>query len=259
MDRELVIIVPSEAAAYDVVKALQTLDDDGSIELYSSTVVAKAKDGAIGSKDTRGGQVPWGTALGISSGALIGLLAGPAGAAIGAAIGGTLGLGGDVAYSGFSGDFVFDVGKRLQPGTYAVCASVWEDWTVPVDTAVVPLGGVVLRQSTDDAVSAQIRAEEQGLRDEWSHFEAEVAKAKGEAKAKLEAKRDSLRAKQAASREKLRARAASLQQGWDARLANIDSKLASARADAQARHRRHHEQLERLAAQERDSFKQLFA
>src|ERR1700733_13554616 len=121
MDKELVIIVPTEQAAYEVVKALELLDAEGSIELYSSTVVAKATGGAVSVKDTRQFHGPWGTVLGISTGALIGLLGGPVGVALGAAIGGTVGLTGDLAYSGYTGDFVHDVTARLQPGRPAGC------------------------------------------------------------------------------------------------------------------------------------------
>jgi len=116
MDKELAIVVPTEAAAYEVVHALKGLDDEGSIELYSSTVVVKTASGALTVKDKdhlRGG---WATALGLSTGALIGLLAGPVGVAVGAAIGGAAGLGEDLAYSGFAGDFVQDVAARLLPG-----------------------------------------------------------------------------------------------------------------------------------------------
>jgi len=112
--------------------------------------------------------------------------------------------------SGFAGDFVYDVSARLPAGGYAVVASVWEDWTVPVDVAMTPFGGVVFRQATDDVVVSQIRADMQALNEEQQHLEAEIAKSIGEAKARLEAKRTEIRAKQAAQRDKLRTRAARL-------------------------------------------------
>ena len=58
-----------------VVKSLKALDDEGSIELYSSTVVVKTADGSMSIKDSRHPRGPWGTMLGVSAGALIGLLA----------------------------------------------------------------------------------------------------------------------------------------------------------------------------------------
>src|SRR5262249_19699493 len=155
------------------------------------------------SKETRDIPAPVGTALGLSTGALIGLLAGPAGAVVGAALGGVAGAGADLTYSGFAGGVVHGVLTRPKPGGYAVWASLWEDWSEPVDLAVAPLGAVVLRQTTDDLVVAQIRADTQSLKEEQAHLEAEIARAVGDAKAKLEAKRDALRAKQTAQRDRL--------------------------------------------------------
>src|SRR5262245_44565368 len=120
MDKELVIIVPNEAAAYEVIRALKSLDDEGSIELYSSTVIAKTNGQVSTVRDMRHAHAPWATMLGLSAGALVGLLGGPVGAAVGAAVGGAAGLGGDLAYSGFAGDFVHDVSSKLPEGGRAV-------------------------------------------------------------------------------------------------------------------------------------------
>ena len=259
MDKEIVIVVPTEAAGYEVVRALKALDDEGSIELYSSTVIGKKADGAMEIKDTRHLRGAWGTVLGLSTGALIGLLAGPVGVAVGATIGGAAGLGGDLAYSGFAGDFVHDVSARLQPGGYAVCASVWEDWMAPIDVAVSPFGATVFRQATDDVVVAQIRAEMQALGEERAHLEAEIAHATGQAKGKLEARRAELRAKQAAQRDRLQKRASKLEESWEAKIASIKEKAASAKAEVKSRHQQHVEKLARFAAAQRDAFHQLFA
>lgn len=259
MDRGIVIVVPTETGAYEVLKALKGLDVEGSIELYSSSVIGKTADGAVNVKDTGHLHLPWGTALGASTGALIGLLAGPVGAAMGAAIGGAAGLGGDLAYSGFAGDFVQDVAARLKPGSYAVCANVWEDWSVPVDVAVAPFDGVVFRQGTDDIVVAQIRADVQALKEEEAHLETELARADSATKAKLEARRAELRAKHLAQRERLQKRANQLQESWEAKMASIEAKASKARDSAKARHQQHLDKLGRFATLQKESFQQLFA
>jgi uncharacterized membrane protein len=252
MDKEIVIVVPTEAAAYEVVRALKGLDDEGSIELYASTVVVKAANGAITINDEEDVRGPWGTALGLSTGALIGLLAGPVGSLAGAAIGGTAGLGGDLACSGFA--------SRLQPGAHAVVASVWEDWTVPVDVAVAPFAaGLVFRQSTDDVAAAQIRAAWEAVKEEEAHLDAEIAHATGEAKAKLEGQRNALRAKQAAQKERLNRRVAKLEESWDAKIASIKEKTAAAKTEAKVRHQKHTEKLSRFAAAQKASLHELFA
>lgn len=259
MDKELVIVVPTEAAAYEVVRSLKGLDDEGSIELYSATVVVKTATGSLTVKEKGHLREGWATVLGVSTGALIGLLAGPVGAAVGAAIGGAAGLGGDLAYSGFAGDFVQSVTAQLQPGGYAVVASVWEDWTVPVDVAVAPFAGAVFRQLTEDVVVAQIRSSWQTVKEEQQHIDAEILKATGDAKAKLEARRKELHAKQVAQKDRLNHRVTKLQEGWDAKIASIKEKAASSKADAKARHEMHVEKLSRFAATQKASFHDLFA
>jgi uncharacterized membrane protein len=258
MDREIVIVVPTETAAYEVLKGLKALDDDGSIELYSSTVVERTADGTVAVKDERG-HGPWGTALGLSLGALVGLLGGPVGVAVGAAIGGAAGLGGDLAYSGFAGDFLRDVETRLGPGRHAVCASVWEDWTVPIDVVSADAGGQVFRQATDDVVIAQIRAEVRSLDEERAHLTAEIARAGADAKAKLEAKREELKAKERVQRGRLKEQASKLQASWEAKMASIQRKAADAKAEARARHQEHMDKLARFASLQKDSFRALFA
>jgi len=47
MDKEIVIIVSNETAAYEGVRSPKALDDEGSIELYASTVVTKSPSGVM--------------------------------------------------------------------------------------------------------------------------------------------------------------------------------------------------------------------
>jgi uncharacterized membrane protein len=259
MDKNLVIVVPNEVNAYEVVKALQALDDRGSIELYASTVVMKSPDSQLSVKDSHEIDGAWAALLGMSTGALVGLLAGPVGMAAGAAIGAATGVGAELTYTGFSGDFIQAVAAQLQPGSWAVCASLWEDWTVPVDVAIQPYGAVVFRQATDDDVVAQMKADWQTTKDDLAHLEAELAHTAGEEKAKLEAKRDELRKKQAALRKKLQERAQKLQDGYNAQIAAIKAKAEKARTNAKRRHEGRVEKLTRFAAEQKQAFHELFS
>jgi len=259
MDKELVIVVPNEVNAYEVVKALRALDYQGSIELYASTVVTKTPDGKLAVKDTHHMRGPWAAILGMSTGALIGLLAGPVGMAAGAALGAATGLGAELTYTGFAGDFIHGVAEKLQPGSWAVCASLWEDWTVPVDVAIQPYGALVFRQATDDVVAAQMKADWQATEDDLAHLEAEIAHATAEEKARLQAKRDELRNKQADLRKKLQERAQKLQDGYNAQIAAIKAKADTAKTNAKARHEKHAEKLARFAAEQKRAFHELFS
>jgi uncharacterized membrane protein len=259
MDKELVILVPNEETAYQVTKSLRGLDDAGMIELYSSTIVAKSANGSITIKDEHHLREPWGTVLGLTGGALVGLLGGPVGVAVGAAIGGAAGLGGDLAYTGFAGEFVRDVGNQMQPGGLAVCASIWEDWTLPVDLELAPLGAVVFRQATDDVVTAQIRADWRQLEEEEAHLAAEIRGSVAERKAELQAKREEVRTRIAAQRDRLKARAKELEASWNAKVESIRAKVDGAKSDAKHRHEEHAAKLARFAATQKAAFHDLFA
>jgi uncharacterized membrane protein len=276
MDKEIVIVVSNETAAYEAVKALKALDVEGSIELYASTVVCKAENGTftiVGEHRLRAAQT---AALAASTGALLGLLGGPialaagatagaaaGAAAVGAALGGTVGgaaaIGGDLTYSAFAGEFVQMVAASLQPGGYAVLASVAEDWTVPIDTAIAPWGAVAFRQATDSVVLAQLKADWQSMNDELDQIEVEIDEAVGTEKAKLLAKRDELRMKQKAMRESVEARVRALQESWDAKIAAMEAKADVAEARAAARHAEHARKLSQFAAVQKKAFHDLFA
>ena len=258
MDRDIVVIVQSDQEAYEAIKALSQLSLEGSIELYSSAVIKKAKGEVLVVRDN-GPDGPLGTLLGASLGALTGLLAGPAGAAAGAAIGGAAGLTTDVVYSGIGGDFVRQVAGRLNEGTYAVIASVWEDWAVPIDTAMAPFGGVVIRQTTDEIAAAHIKAEMNALKEEQAHVRAEVKKATGEVKAGIDADLKELEAKQKERQERLKAKAHALEERWQAQVAAIRQGAESAKVEAKRRHELHLAKLSRFAELQGESFRALFS
>src|SRR5215813_13315379 len=149
MDRMLAVVFGNEKSAYEGSRALQQLDDEGSIAVYAAAVVAKNLDGTTTVKQTDEAG-PWGTLAGTAVGALIGLLGGPAGAAIGAASGLIGGGAADLHNARISSDFVDDVSKSLLPKRVAVVAEVEEDWTTPVDTRMEAIGGTVFRRTLSD-------------------------------------------------------------------------------------------------------------
>ena len=259
VDKEMVILVPTERAANEVVMALMKLDEEGSIELYSSTIILKAADGSVSVKDDRHLHGTRGTGPGLSSGALIGLLAGPVGAAVGAAISRAAGLGGDGADLSIAEYFMQHITTGLRQGGHVVCASVWEDCPLIVDAAVAPFGAHVLRPATGAIAVAKIKAEMQKLDEEQRLLESERARATGAAKARLEAKLRQLHAKQATHRERLRKRASILQERWDAKVACTKRKATAANAEARARREQHIETLERLVEAQKELFRELFA
>ncbi|GMV16085.1 MAG: hypothetical protein AMXMBFR56_43090 [Polyangiaceae bacterium] len=275
MDKEILVVVSSEAAAYEVVRAFEALDREGTIELHSFTVTFKADSGTFTAKEERRLRSPGTVALATSTGALLGLLGGPialaagatagaaaaaaaAGVAVGGTMGGTAAVGGDLTYSEFASELLRPVVASLKPGSYVVAASIYEDSTGPVDAAVAPHGTVVFRQATDDVVVAGIKADWQAMNDALDRIEAEIDRSVGEEKAKLLAKRDELLMEQNAGRAALEARVRLLQESWDHEIANVKAKADAAEARAAARHAEHARKLSRFVATQKRALHDLF-
>src|SRR5512138_2765698 len=105
MDKILVVVFDSESKAYEGSRALQDLQNEGSIWLYAKAVISRDAGGKVEVKqeDDTG---PVGTAVGMFTGSLIGLIGGPVGLAIGAYAGTLGGLVYDLANVGVSEDFL---------------------------------------------------------------------------------------------------------------------------------------------------------
>src|ERR1700675_3893306 len=86
VDRMLVVVFDTESHAYEGRKALLGLENEGSVGVYASAVVAKKADGIVTVKQTDH-PGPVGPLVGTFLGSIIGLLAGPAGVGIGAVVG----------------------------------------------------------------------------------------------------------------------------------------------------------------------------
>lgn len=115
--------------------------------------------------------------------------------AVGAGTGALIGLVRDLRTSRVSAEFLADVSNALTPGKYAVIADVDEEWVTPVDTRMESIGGVVFRTLKSVAEDDRRVREAAERRAELDQLKAEHAKARGDRKAKLQAKIDHLRAR----------------------------------------------------------------
>ena len=155
MNKILVAVFDTEAAAFQGLSALKDLHRDGDITLYASAVVVKDRTGQISIKQAAD-DGPVGTAVGFLTGGLIGILGGPVGLAIGASIGGFTGFLFDLDQSGIGATFLDDVSKTLTAGKAAVLADVEESWTTPVDTRLHERGGIVFRRLRAEVIEDQL-------------------------------------------------------------------------------------------------------
>jgi uncharacterized membrane protein len=234
MNNMIVTVFGSEAQAYEGVRALNRLHEEGSISLHAYAVIAKDAKGAVNVKQ-ESDPGPVGSAIGLGAGSLIGLLGGPVGVAVGAVTGTMAGSMFDVAQAGVATDFIDEVSKHLVPGRTAVVADVDEDWTTPLDSRMSALQGIVLRRDRYEIIDEQIDREIAADEAELALLEAEFSEAVGETKAKLQAKIDAVRQRQQKRREQLKESIAATKREGEAKIKALQEQAAKAKGDAKAK------------------------
>jgi uncharacterized membrane protein len=194
MDRMLAVVFDTEPKAYEGKKALDQLDDEGSIIVYAYAVVTRNADGTIAVRESDD-PGPLGTLLGTAVGSLIGLLGGPVGVAVGATAGLVAGGTVDLNNARVGEDFVEDVRKELQPNKFAVVAEIQEDWTTPVDTRMEAIGGKTFRRALSEVKHTANEEDVAAMKADRAQMQAEHAKADADRQAKLHEKMNQLDSK----------------------------------------------------------------
>jgi uncharacterized membrane protein len=231
MDRMLVVVFDTETKAYEGKKALQQLENEGSIVTYAYAVIAKNAHGDVTVKqsDDPG---PLGTLVGTSLGSLIGLLGGPAGLAIGAAAGLVVGSTADLNNARVGDDFIDDVAKRLTPTKFALVAEIEEDWTTPVDTRMEAISGTVFRRALSDVKDTVDDEDTAAMKADIAQLRAEHAKARADRKTKLQEKINQLDTKIQARLETAKERRQAAEQRAKAKVEILKNKAAALKAKA---------------------------
>ena len=236
MDKMLVVIFDNEIKAYEGFETLQDLQVEGSIDVYTKSVIARDASGKIvvQKKDDID---PVGTGVGLFIGSLIGMISGPIGIgmAVGAGVGTVGGLVYDLAHIGVDKNFLTEVEKSLQPGNAALVAEVYEEWTLPVDTKMETLGGIVLRYTRREVLNGQIERDVAALQVDLSELEAEYHQATGEAKADLQKKVDLARGRLQAAQDDVQARIDMSQIETDAKIKYLQEQAARESGEQKAR------------------------
>jgi uncharacterized membrane protein len=234
IDMMLVVVFDSEIKAYEGSRALQELQNEGSINLYAKAVIARDAGGKVEVKQA-GDMGPVGTAVGLLTGSLLGLIGGPVGVAIGASVGMSGGVLYDLAHLGVGEDFLNEVGQSLQPGKSAVVAEVWEEWTMPVDNRMEALGGVVFRRTSMEVVDEQIEQDVAALNAELAELKAERERATGETRAKLQAKVDAAKGRLQATQDTIQARIEASQKETEAKIKSLQEQAAKESGERKAK------------------------
>jgi uncharacterized membrane protein len=219
MDKYLVVGFDNELKAYEGSRALQDLQDEGSINLYAKVVIVRDASGKVTVKQ-EGDMGPVGTAVGLLTGSLVGLIGGPVGVAVGATAGMFGGLLYDTAELGVSEDFL---------------AEVWEEWMLPVDTRMEALGGIVFRRSRNEVLDIVVERDVEALEADLADLETEYNQATGEAKVKLQEQIEATKAKLHAIQDGIQTKIEASHKETEAKIESLQEQAAKESGEQKAK------------------------
>ncbi len=227
MNKMLIAIFDTETKAYEGLSALKGLHKNGDITLYANAVINKDQNGKVRVKDSAD-DGPIGTGVGLLTGSLIGLLGGPVGLAIGAFTGSMAGLIYDADVDDVNTTFVDDVSAALIKGKTAVVCEIDETWTVPVDTKLEALGGMVFRRFRYEVEDEQINREAEAISNEYKQMKEEFKEAREADKAKINASIEKLKNKARAASDHLKKKMDDSKSQFDAKVSTMKDQMKNA-------------------------------
>ena len=227
MNKILIAVFDSEAAANSGLQALHRLHAQGDITLYATGVMMKDAGGVITVK-TPLVEEPVGAALGLAVGSMIGLLGGPVGVAVGAVTGTVAGAVRDFWVAGVGLDFIDEAEKFMQPGKAALVAEIEEDWVNPVDAALEDAGAHVFRRSRAEAAQAWLSQDISTFKSEMDALESEADRATGDAQERLQSKLKAARVRHESAVHRARQWAETLQQEAEVKAELLLAQLSQA-------------------------------
>jgi len=226
MSKFVVVILSKEDQAYEAVRAIKELHDEGSISLYGFAVVAKDLDGTISIKQ-EADTGPLGAAVGAIVGGLVGMLGGPIGTVVGMAGGAMIGGFGRLFNLGLGSEFVEKTSTELVPGKIAIVAEVDESWESPLDTRMKALHATVLRSWRSDIEDERMSADVARWKGEFESLKAELDHAGAAAKASLKGRMDHAKSEFDAAQAKAKVRVDVLNKELQAKITTLEAQFAS--------------------------------
>ena len=184
MTNLIVISFKNESQAIDASHKLIELESLGDITVYEKVILKKdaaGKSTAIQSDTSEGLRTLSGAALG----SLIGAIAGPVGMLAGMIAGTLTGATLESNYYDFAEDFKSKVLNRVQPGTVAIIAEVYEDSPDFVDNAVAPFSATIFRSDVDYVYDEYVDDQIEELDEEIAAERARIKSAADSEKSKI--------------------------------------------------------------------------
>ena len=192
MEKLIVVVFDEKSKVRAGLQALRELDRDGEISLFEVQTVIREPNGRVRViENPEDLDFP---VIGVSTlvGTFVGVLAGPIGLLAGAGAGALIGCIVMMTRADVTDEFVNDVSNALTPGKFAVVADVMEDWTMPLDERMGPLGGVVFRRTRSQVKSVHHDRDVAAHRAEMEQLKAERVQARAERLSKIDAALDRL-------------------------------------------------------------------
>ena len=234
MGRYIVCVFDDDKSVYEAGRAVQLLDDEGSIAVFEAAIISKDSGGEVQVEDAVE-DMPFSTGTGMLLGGLIGLLGGPGGLLLGTTAGGLGGLLVDANAAGVNDDFLDAVMRKLEPGKFALIAEISEGWTLPLDTRIEELGGTLHRGWRVDVDDERLSRDVEVTRRELEQLEAEWSRAPGDDKKSIQKSMDMVRDQLKSLEKKADKRQVTLEKETTKRLKKLDEQIAKADADTKPR------------------------
>lgn len=227
MNKMLVVVFNSETEAYEGLNALRELHQSGDITLYANAMVSRDAAGQV-QIPQMADEGPIGTATGLVSGSLIGLLGGPIGLAVGSAVGAITGLAFDISNDNVNATFVGEVAGALGKSKTALLAEIDETWTLPLDTRMNALGGIVFRRLRYEVEEDQLRRESEAMAAEFNELKEELKEAKEAGKTRISNAIANLKIKAFLTNEQIRRKMDEAKNQLEAKVQKIEEQMEDA-------------------------------
>jgi uncharacterized membrane protein len=155
----IILLLERPGKPRDMVKAVKDAAKRDGVQLFSTAVLVKDKDGKVAIRESEDLDRRRGAVFGAVTGGLLGLVGGPAGVVIGAAAGAA--TGGAAAKRidlGLPDAYLEQLQSKLQPGTAAIVALAEAGWQAKTGDPTFGLEATLLQHQIGDDILDQAAA-----------------------------------------------------------------------------------------------------
>lgn len=203
MEKMIQAVFNSEVEAFKGLQAIQQLGTNKDISVGETYVLTKDAQGKTSIRSAVDKDAGAGTLGGGVLGGLIGLLAGPLGLLVGVAGGLIAGNASETLRAESVSDYLDVVSANIPNGKSVLVAHIWEDWEVPVNTALLALTDDVSRYNLDEQVYVSAQSELSKVSEDIKEAEIKFLEADGASKADWNKTLEELRQKRQNLQKKL--------------------------------------------------------